>query len=334
MRNTGRHTSWFVQLSLAISAIAVQPSYAPPPATSQPVSPSAALVAQARERLAAGDAAAALDLLGSALEQWPRDRDLWLALIDVDLQRGRLAGALQRCRRAARVLGDDPAVCFRAAQAHYRLGQNLGPLSQVHTRDGRVGQFRGAHLLIEPSKSPGVFLCCGPDSALFQVRKALDGGLDTPAVHLLHARIWLRAGHPAVAWTILRSHRDAIVRLDDDAALQTLAEAALAADALPEYLDAERRRASRHPDAANDLLRQAYVAVARRYAERGQAAMQIAFLRRAAALGQPAPDLMLELGDALYANGQRADAAPWYQRLLEAVPNHPRRAELLARLTP
>jgi Tfp pilus assembly protein PilF len=303
-------------------------------ATPQPgdTAPSAQLVEQARELLAAGDAKSCIDLLESALRQWPADTQVWLAILDAGLSDRRFAQVLRQCDVAQHALAGEPAVHWRAAQARYALNEPLGRLRIEHHPDGRAGQFRRDRLLIEPTERPEWFLVCGPESALYQVRKAIDGGVNDPAAHLLHARIWQQRGRPDVAKLILDSHRAELLSAPSSHTLDTFADLALATGALDEYLHYCRLHADLNQPQADQVMRQAYAAVAAKYRQSGEPALEIAFLRRAALSGPPEADVMLELADALWPTGAQTEATVWYRRALETAPEHLERGRILGRL--
>jgi hypothetical protein len=79
-------------------------------------------------------------------------------------------------------------------------------------------------------------------------------------------------------------------------------------------------------------MRQAYAAVAAKYRQSGEPALEIAFLRRAALSGPPEADVMLELADALWPTGAQTEATVWYRRALETAPEHLERGRILGRL--
>ena len=160
-----------------------------------------------------GGAAAAL--IRDTLARFPQHLGLRLASIDLALDDEHWAVALERIRAAQEQLGMVPALDLRAAQAYFALGQRLGDVVVREVPGGRVGRFDRGWLLVE-ERAPGQFLCCPENSAFFRVRRALDAGLDQPALHLLHARIWASLGKADVGFALLQ-RREAELLADDDA---------------------------------------------------------------------------------------------------------------------
>jgi len=291
-----------------------------------------ALVLLARGWAQRKQPARATAVLERGLGRHPESEALWLALIDQALEARQEALALRRIDRAERELGPSPQLDLRAAQAYCQLGQPLGQTAVRRVPGGRIGQFAGDWLLLEQRGAPDEFLCCPRQSALYAVRRALDAGVDEPAAHLLHARIWQQAGRPAAGLTILRARETVLLEQAPSEALALLAELALAAGALPDFLRYTQLQAAREPQRRAQLLYDAYVAAAERYSQRGEEALHRELLRRALELRSEDPALMLVLADALWESGARAEAGLWYRRVLEREPAHPQRRRILERL--
>lgn len=253
--------------------------------------------------------------------------ELWQ--IDAALAANRPSEALRRSA-ASSIRHDHPQLQWRAARAYAALGQLTGTLT-VQTREGHAGQFAGDVLLIEPRGSDR-FLCCPRASALFQVRQALDGGLRTPGAHLLHARCWLALERPQVALQVVRGAEPALLDDATPETLTTLAQIALAADSLPDYLRYERLRARLDPAHRAALLSSAYLIAAERYSAQGDAALCLHWLRRAARLRPDDAGLLLRIADIEWADGNRAAAGDLYERLLLVAPQHPQCSRARERL--
>jgi len=255
-----------------------------------------------------------------------------LTEINAALAEQRFALALERIHAAPPPMRETPAFQWRAAQAYFNLGAMLGQ-SEVRTvPGGRAGRFVDRWLLVELQSEPDRFLCCPPESALYQLRQALDAGLDEPAAHVLHARIWQRLGRPQVGLGILKSRAAILLASPDDAVLKAFADLALDAGALPEYLRYERRRAELHPEQREAILFNACLTAAERYSRAGDEQLYLQWLDRAAHLRPNDVETLLRLADAEWATGRAAQAAPLYRRLLTLSPDHPQRGHILERL--
>jgi tetratricopeptide (TPR) repeat protein len=278
-----------------------------------------------------GQPAAAAAVLERARRRFPSHEGLRLARIDAALSAEQWASALERAREALRELGPSPALHLRAAQAYFGLGNALGAVKVREVADGRPGQFVKSWLLLE-QRGPQRFLCCPEASALYQLRRALDGGLDTPEAHLLHARLWQKAGKPRVGLTLLKSREVVLLESGDAATLATFAALALEADALDDYLRYTRLLAAQQPDRRRETLGDAYNAVAERYGQRGEAALYREFSYRALRLRPDDVERLLRVAEAEWSAGRSDAAAALYRRVLELEPTHPRREVILERL--
>ncbi|MEW6199001.1 MAG: hypothetical protein AB1601_10110 [Planctomycetota bacterium] len=252
--------------------------------------------------------------------------------VDEALEQGRAALALQLLQRADPRLREQPAGALRAARAYFQLGELLGEAEVRTVADGRTGQFAGNFLLVEPRPGRNRFLCCPRASALYQLRAALDGGLDDPAAHLLHARIWHRLGRPEVALAILRARADVLLSAAGEEALNTYSRIALEADALADYLRCAALRAARCPERRHAIMRDACLTLAERYGQRGDETLHIEWLRRAVRHQPDETDLWVRLADAEWAAGRAGEAARHYGRALQLAPGHPERGRILERL--
>ncbi len=289
-------------------------------------------LALARACLAAQSPQQANVVLTEALDRFPDHVELTLAWIDAALAQGCYATALDRVRTAQAKTHDTPELRLRAAQAYFQLGQVLGEAEVRAVPDGRAGQFVGNWLLVEPREGPDRFLCCPPASALYQLRQALDAGLDEPAAHVLHARIWQRIGRPQIGLAILKSRAAVLLARPGEDVLATFSDLALEAGAMPDFLRYERLRADRQPERREEILLAACLTAAEQYSQRGEGGLCIQWLSRAVRIRPNDTGVILRLADAEWAGGQPDLATPLYQRVLSLEPAHPERGRILSNL--
>ncbi len=271
-------------------------------------------------------------VLAAALERSPADERLWLAYIDAALEQGRLQEALRRTAAAEGWLGMRPALHLRAARAYFALGRILGDGRQRTPPEWQAGQFHGSLLIIGGREREGQPLCYSPESAMYQIRCALDGGLDDPAAHVLHARIWERCGRPEIGLAILQGREQPLIEANERTAIEALADLALAAGQLRDYLRYARELARCCPEQGGNILHRAYLAAAERYNQRGEEAVYAALLRRALELRPADTALRLRLADADWEAGRTRAAVQNYRLVLEQDREHPERMRILARL--
>lgn len=270
--------------------------------------------------------------LERALADAPNDLTPRLAWIDAALARQQYALALDRVHTAEHQCGQSPAMQYRAAAALFGLDRILAAAEVRTVPGGRAGQFANDWLLVEARPGVERFLCCPRDSALYQLRAALDGGFDEPAAHLLHARIWLRLDRPQLGWAVLQSRAALLLADPTDETLQVFADLALAAGELRDYLRFERRRAADRPAEEAAIMAAAYVTVAEKYAQRGDEGLYLHWLHRAARVRPDDTALLLRLADAEWSAGHVARAAERYRQALRLDPHGPQRDHILARL--
>lgn len=253
---------------------------------------------------------------------------LWVRWL---IEHGRSAQALDALSRAEARSPLTPELHLLAARVYYNLDQLAGRTTELQFADAEPGQFRRRWLLLE-RKNGDRFTCCPPESAIFHLRCAEDGGLATPEHWLLGARIWRRLGHPQTAYETLRNHEPALIDGDDAEALALLSELALVVHEPVEYLRLTRLRAGRDPARHDDLMYQAHLALSDYYAARGDDALHLDALRRALALKSENPELVLELADREFDAGHQDAARLWYRKALELAPWHVERRRMLERI--
>lgn len=291
------------------------------------------LLAEARRQAGGGEGPEQwAATLARGLKRFATDASLHLAKIDRSLAEQRYAGALREAREALRLCGPRTALQWRAARAYFALGEYFGDVSVETIPDGREGQFMRDRLLIEQREGKDRFLCCGERSALYQLRRALDAGLDTPAAHLMHAQIWQRMDKPRVGYGIIKRREALLLENADGATLEIVARLAFEADELGDFARYARAQARLDPGHSRKVLIESYLQLANRYNQRGDARMYVTCLERAARLAPADVDLAYRLGEACWDAGRREGAIESFHRVLELNPEHPQRGRIIERM--
>ena len=270
-------------------------------------------------------------VIARGLKRFPANATLWLMRLDLDLARAQYATALKHADQAEQKLGPVAELALRRARAYSELGCLAGQTVVRPAPRGKVGQLVDNWLLME-TRGRGRFLCCPEESALYQIRLALDGGVNTPEASVLHAYLWSRLGQSGRALALLAAAEGRVLREATAETLAQAAEVALRGGDLEAYLRYERRRAEVDQAAAEQIMLGAYLAAADHYALRGDPTLYRAYLRRAVALRESDPDLWLRLADAEWTLGARERAGALYRRLLNNDPAHAERSRILQRL--
>ncbi len=264
----------------------------------------------------------------------PAQRDFRTALEQIrrTLTRGCAATALVQLEAARERFGRQPALHLLSAQALFELDHVLGAASLRTIPGGRSGQFADGVLLVEPRGTGDRFLCCGPDAALYHLRRALDGGVDEPAAHVLHARIWARLGHPCTGLRILQDREALLLPGAGHDVLTAYVDLAREAGALRDYLRYQRRLAESERTERDEVLARACRTVAEMYGQRGDARLYMEWLHRALDYRPDDAAVLMALADTEWNAGQVDRARGHYRRLLRLVPRHAERTRILERL--
>lgn len=311
-------------LALAVSfgeGAVAQTEPSSPVSTSQPASATSHASRNDRERE-----------LAATIASEPTDTDAWRDYIAIAIDDGRLAIAVQRFRRAAEHVRPTPEMHHLVAEAFAGLGLWLGKPETRVIHDGRVGQFAGDWLPIEKLSGLDRFRCVPAGSALYHVRRALDGGFQKLEAYVLHARAWLAAGDLTTAWQIVDSQKS---RLSEDGNARLLGEVvdiAIACNHVPEALRFAQTRVDRQPEQRGAILFDAYVRCAERCGLAGDDVLYRDLLTRAAELRPKDAQIALRVADAEYEAGNRGLARDWYRRVIDLAPEHTARARILQRI--
>jgi tetratricopeptide (TPR) repeat protein len=251
-------------------------------------------------------------------------------LANIYLAESRFAKAAQSYERALQLGVDSAVLHFKLASVYFNLRNYLGQVTVAEIVGGQVGQIKNDLFLIDPV--PGkkdTFYVSGPRSAIFQVAKARALGVDLVTLRFLEANVWLNAGRFAKADAIYKDLQDKLDKGDVGLFWFYWAQTALGLEDLDNYLARLKKAIESEPDTYKATLADAYVAVARRYQQRGDDARYIDFLGKAVETNPLSAGLHLTLGDALVQAGQKAKAAEQYRLVLELEPDHPQRVRLL-----
>lgn len=319
-------------------------------ATTQPTT--ADLCEQARYALRADRFAEAVALLEEAVTREPTGIAARTLLADVFRRTAQPAKAAAQLRRIGELqaeagrhalaaeafreslaLQDDPAVRCALAETYCRLDRALGPLTARWMPNAGPGRRMDGQYVLQPDEHrAGWFLTCSSESAVYQVQAALDAGLDTPDIHLLHARVWLQAGRPDRATAVLQNRADRLPERESGEFWHVYGQAALAAGDLETSVRCLEQAVTWDPARFQPTLVDAYQALADRHSRRGDLPAYIDCLEEAGRLAPRDADLHYRLGNAYWEAGRRADAARQWQITLELNPDHPQRARLLEQL--
>ena len=222
---------------------------------------------------------------------------------------------------------------FKRASVYYNLHNYLGRVSMVEVIGGQAGEIKDDQFLIDavPGKE-NWFYVAGPRSAIYQVRKAQEEGIDIFDIHFLEANIWLAALRYARAAEIYATLEEKVKEADAGLFWYSWSQAALGTQDYDAYLQRLNKAIEAQPSLYKSTLTDALVTVAQRYQQQGDLAKYIEFLGKAVENNPLSANLHLTLGDAYWLGDERQNAAEQYRLVLELEPSHPERVRLLNRI--
>jgi len=257
----------------------------------------------------------------------PQDHSL---LGSIAMEQGRFALAVEAYERANRLGRNDAVLHFELATAYFRLRNYLGDVRCQTVKGGEPDTIAEPGYLIEfvPGECD-VFRISPPRSAVFHARMALYLGLDSPKLHLLWADIWLGVRRYARAVAAYSEIETRVPPSRRGAYCYDYARALLGAGDAEGYLARLQEAAKIDPAAYVPLLGQAYMNAAEVYNQEGNVRKHIEYMRLAVQHSPTSSDLRYRLGNALWEDERREEAALQWRILLELQPDHRDRTRLL-----
>ncbi|MBK8096182.1 MAG: tetratricopeptide repeat protein [Planctomycetes bacterium] len=226
---------------------------------------------------------------------------------------------------------DSPVLHYKLASAYFNLRNYFGHIEQTEVKAGKAGTIHRDRFLIEPV--PGradTFLTAPVASAIWQVAKAIDGGLDDrPDIHVLRANIYLNAQRFDQAHALFVAIEPKVPEADQALFYFYFAQAAFGLGAFDDYLRLLGEAIRRDPAAYRASLVVAYQKVADHYNQTGKLDEYIDYLGRAVAESPRTAALHLKLGNAFQEVRKYAQAVVQWRMVLDLEPDHPQRTELL-----
>jgi tetratricopeptide (TPR) repeat protein len=324
-----------------------------------------------RAALDSGDANGALDMLNSRTLEIPVE-ERWLLEGRAQLLLGNYAEARRELEAAAkarpketadpywlgRVYEADGAPGLAAAQFQQAYWNGLNSADLHHHWAavlkasgqllGEISRCKPPEDLKEPLK-PGDFACDGvvvgsirskaakliispPDSAIYQVYKALELEPDHGGSLLLCAEIWAAAKKHEEATAMFAKAAEKLQKAEDQVRCQEGWRASLfALGDFEGYLKhtTERMRATGTVDSPE--LARCYAQVARAAAQRGDLSRQIRYLTMSVEL-DPNVDRLIDLSDALTTAQQFPEAEQRLRKALQCHPTPPQQREISRRM--
>jgi tetratricopeptide (TPR) repeat protein len=252
---------------------------------------------------------------------------------NIYLAQKRFAKAAQAYERAGQLGTSSGAYHFKLASVYYNLHRYLGAVTTAEIRGGEPGQIKNKLYLID--RVPGgkdMFYVANPQSAIYQVARAQELGIDIFEIRFLEANIWLSAKRFEKADQVYAELEDKVKSTDTGLFWFYWAEAALGLDQYDKYLARLEKAIAADESVYKPMLADAYVTVATRYQQQGNTAKYIEFLAKAVAENPLSARLHLTLADAFWLDNKHDKAIEQYKLVLELEPDHAERIKLLNRI--
>jgi tetratricopeptide (TPR) repeat protein len=252
---------------------------------------------------------------------------------NIYLAQKRFARAAQVYERAGQLGLSSGAYHFKLASVYYNLHRYLGNVTTAEVRGGEPRQIKNNLLLID--RVPGgkdVFYVAHPQSAIFQVVKAQELGIDLFEIRFLEANIWLSAKRFENADGIYAKLEKEVKSTDAGLFWFYWSQTALGLGELDKYLARMEKAIVADASVYKPMLADAYVTVATRHQQQGDTARYIEHLAKAVAENPLSARLHLTLADAYWLENLRDKAIEQYKLVLELDPDHADRVRLLNRI--
>jgi len=252
---------------------------------------------------------------------------------NIYLAQKRFAKAAEAYETAGRLGLSTGVYHFKLASVYFNLHNYLGNMSTAEVVGGKPGEIKNDLFLVDPV--PGqkdTFYVAGPRSAVFQVVKAQQLGIDIFELRFLEANIWLNARRFANADRIYQGLAEKVKKEDAGLFWYHWSQTALGLDDYDAYLTRLNKAIAAEPDVYKSMLADALVTIANRHHQKGDNAKFLEFLGKAVATNPLSARMHLMLGDAEWVSSRREKAIEQYKLVLELEPDHSDRVRLLNRI--
>jgi tetratricopeptide (TPR) repeat protein len=268
-----------------------------------------------------------------AIKLNPQNKEDHYQLGNVYLSQKRFARAGRSYRMASDLGMSSGVFHFKLASVYFNLHNYLGKISQSTVIGGKPGQTSGQFYLIDAvAGADDTFHAASPQSAIYQVAKSQELGIDIFAIHFLEANIWQNSHYYKKADAIYASLKEKVAKEDAGLFWAQWANTALGLDDYDGYINRLNKAIELQPDVYKPTLSDALKNVARRYQQRGKQADYIVFLKKAIDVNPLSASLHLTLGDAYWSATDRNKAIQQYKLVLELEPEYAQRIRLLNRI--
>lgn len=252
---------------------------------------------------------------------------------NIYLAQKRFAKAAEAYETAGRLGMSSGVYHFKLASVYFNLHNYLGNIGTAEVLGGKTGEIKNEWFLVDPV--PGkkdTFYAAGPRSAIYQVVKAQQMGIDIFEIRFLEANVWLNARRFANADRIYQALAEKVKKEDAGLFWYHWSQTALGLEDYDAYLARLNKAIASDPDVYKSMLADALVTVANRHHQKGDSAKFLEYLGKAVATNPLSARMHLMLGDAEWVSSRKEKAIEQYRLVLELEPDHAERVRLLNRI--
>lgn len=262
-----------------------------------------------------------------------QNQDDHYQLGNIYLAQKRFAKAANAYETASRLGLSSGVFHFKLASVYFNLHNYVGKIATAEIVGGEVGKIQNNLYLLSavPGKA-NTFHVATPKSAVFQVAKAQNVGIDVYEIRFLEANIWLSAHNYERADAVYEALQEDVPKEDLGLFWSQWSETALGLNDFGNYIGRLKKAIEAEPDIYKATLSDAYVTVANRHQQLGNNDKYISFLKDAVDLNPLSARLHATLGDAYWELSKRPAAIQQYKLVLELEPEFAQRVRLLNRI--
>jgi tetratricopeptide (TPR) repeat protein len=248
---------------------------------------------------------------------------------DIYLTESKFLLAAEEYSRALELGLEDALIHYKLGTAYYNLRNYLGQVEVRDIPDGIVEEISDDYFLIEAlPDAPHTFNCAPVNSAVYQVKKALQMGIAVPEARLLFANVYFNTHRLTRAIELLLGMEKDIKEEDKPLFYDHLGQAYFLTGRYDEFLAAVKKSTAKDAEAQKQALEEAYHSIAQRYEQVGDAVSQINYLLKCVKGAPTNAQYHLELGDAYFRQNDYAKAATHWGMTLDLQPDHPERMRI------
>jgi len=277
-----------------------------------------------------GDMKSARTHYEKAVEQNPNSPDDCYQLGNIYLGENRYAMAATEYAKCLQLGMDTAILHYKLGTAYSNLRNYFGNITEKVIKDGAPWKIMEGVYVIDPVPgTENTFYVAPAYSAIFQVARAIEMGIDEPDIFFLRANIYLGAGRFETACTLYGELESKIADAEKALFYHQFAEAAFGAGKYDDFLKYTDESIKLEPDTYKPALIDAYLRVANRKNQAGDQAGYIEYLNKVVEQRPDAASYHLLLANAYRDAKDYANAVTHWKMTLELEPDRPDRIDIL-----